>query len=151
MVLFQCEAAYSVFSKGMAHFDTHQVGCVEGRAIGRCGRGGHPRLRNHTSHHATPHNKSRGQLTSTPIKWGVWKGELSGVWGEGTHANTTTQHFISDIHYTQHSRSQALRDPLTSTPIMWGVEGRVGRRVGGPQAKITRQHLPLFFYYTQTA
>ena len=73
--------------------------------------------------------------------------------GEGTHANTTTQHFISDIHYTQHSRSQALRDPLTSTPIMWGVEGRVGRRVGGPQAKITRQHLlvPPFFYYTQTA
>ena len=97
MMLFQREAAYSVFSKGMAHFDTHQVGCVEGRAIGRCGRGGHPRLRNHTSHHATPHNKPRGQLTSTPIKWGVWEGELLGVWGEGTHAGLrrrTPQKFL---------------------------------------------------------
>ena len=32
----------------------------------------------------TPQSQSpRGQLTSTPIKWGVWKGELSGVWGGG--------------------------------------------------------------------
>ena len=62
MVLIQREAGDSLFSKGMAHFDTHQVGCVEGRAIRRRG-------------------------------------------GEGTRANTTTQHFTAAIHNTQHSLS----------------------------------------------
>ena len=61
--------------------------------------GGHPRLRNHTSHHTTPHNKPRGQLTSTPITWGVWKGELSGVWGGG-HPR---QHNHSTLHASQPS------------------------------------------------
>ena len=153
MVLFQREAAHSLFFKGMAHFDTHQVGCVEGRAIRRRGGEG-TRAYAITLHTTQLHTTNQGDNSLRHPSNGVCGREsCQACGGEGTHANTTTQHFISDIHYTQHSRSQALRDPLTSTPIMWGVEGRVGRRVGGPQAKITRQHLlvPPFFYYTQTA
>ena len=108
MVLFQREAAYGVFSKGMAHFDTHQVGCVEGRAIGRCGGEG-TRAYAITLDTTQLHTTNQGDNSLRHPSNGVCGREsCQACGGEGTHANT--QHFTPVILYTQYSKSQALRE-----------------------------------------
>ena len=96
----------------------------------------------HHTHHSQP---SRGQLTSTPIMWGVWKGELPGVVGGRAPAPTRqTLHSRnpSTIHNIQKQYGgSSLRHPS----CMWGVwkgelPGVVGGRAPAPTQPTHRPH-----------
>ena len=138
MVLFQREAVYSLFSKGMAHFDTHQVGCVEGRAIRRCGGEG-TRAYAITLHTTQLHTTTQLSLRS----WIAWAPSRSpsGCLERGFN-------FLRPMTHTTHARATLTHPQNTTitstkgtthfdTHQMGCVEGRVVRRGGGGHP---RQH-----------
>ena len=109
MMLFQREAGDSLCSKGMAHFDNQKAGCVEGRAIRRCGGEG-TRAYAITLHTTQLHTTNQGDNSLRHPSNGVCGREsCQACGGEGTHANTTTQNFTPVIQHTQHSQSQPRR------------------------------------------
>ena len=114
MVLIQREAGDSLFSKGMAHFDTHQVGCVEGRAIRRCGG----RAPAPTQSHFTPRNSTQQPKGTTHFdthQVGCVEGRV--VRRVGGRAPTPTQPLktshqsssIRNIHNHKHEEGTELR------------------------------------------
>jgi hypothetical protein len=85
----------------------------------------------------------RGWLTSTPTKWGVWKGELPGAVGGRAPARVHPIQVSQTINF--HSNDTRIRGRLTSTPTKWGVwkgelPGAVGGRAPAPARPIHPSH-----------
>ena len=56
-------------TKGTTHFDTHQMGCVEGRVVRR-GGGGHPRQHHYSTHQAPATNSHKSGVAEKQAQ--VW-------------------------------------------------------------------------------
>ena len=116
----------------MAHFDTHQVGCVEGRAARRCGGEG-TRAYAITLHATQPHTtiqlSLRSWIAGTPIR------SPGGCLESGFD-------FLRSMTHTTHAQATSTHQQNTTITITKGtthsdthqmgcVEGRVVRRGGG--------------------
>jgi len=102
-------------------------------------------------HHTQPSKPLWGRLNSTPTKWGVWKGELSGV-AEGRAPAPTRP-----LHLHQHqSTTHNLQNNHGGSSIRHPPSGQFGREScqalwggKGTRANTTTTPSPTPFHHTQ--
>ena len=99
-------------------------------------------------HHTQPSKQPWGQLNSTPTKWGVWKGELSGVVGREGHPRQHDHYTFTTFNPPHTTFKTTMGAAQFDTHQVGCVEGRAVRRCGEGRAPAPTR--PLHLHHLQS-